>query len=108
MSIYVQIASFVRAFGKQFQKRFLVQSDEKFKKLHYRSKKLVKLSIESIVRMFLTSNINNFPTGEFLCLQKCNGVASLWLSGRPLTHSPLIRPHFTVEASNKVLKTVDI
>jgi hypothetical protein len=25
-----------------------------------------------------------------------------------LTHSPLIRPSFTVDASNKVLKTVDI
>ena len=55
--IYVHlcpIASFVRAFGKQIQKRDLVQSDETFKKLYYRLKKLVKLSIESIFRMFLS------------------------------------------------------
>ena len=52
--IYVQIASFVRAFGKQIQTLVQVQSDEKFKKLYYRSKKLVKLSIESIFRMFLS------------------------------------------------------
>ena len=50
---YVQIASFVRAFGKQIQKCDLVHSDETLKKLCYRSKKLVKLSIESIFRMFL-------------------------------------------------------
>ena len=35
--IYVQIASFVRAFGKQIQTRVQLQSDEKFKKLYYRS-----------------------------------------------------------------------
>ena len=52
--IYVQIASFVRAFGKQIQMRDLVLSDETFIKLYYRSKKLVKLSIESIFRMFLS------------------------------------------------------
>ena len=55
--IYVHlcpIASFVRAFGKQIQKRDLVQSDETLKKLYYRSKKHVKLSIDSIFRMFLS------------------------------------------------------
>ena len=55
MSIsYVQIFSYVKAFGKQIQKRIQVQLDEKFKKLYYRSKKFVKLSMESIFRIFLT------------------------------------------------------
>ena len=52
--IYVQIASFVRALDKQIQTRIQVQLDEKFKKLYYRSKKFVKLSIESIFRMCLS------------------------------------------------------
>ena len=71
MSKYLLLVS---AFGKQIQKHDLVQSDETFKKLYYRSKKLVKLSIESIFRMFLSYIFNNVPTGEFLCLQKCNGT----------------------------------
>ena len=35
-------------------------------------------------------------------------VTSLWQSARPLTQRALMSPSFTVEASNKVLKTVDI
>ena len=56
--IYVQIPPFVSAFGKQIQTHDMCASpvestDEKSKKLYYRSQKHVKRSIESIFRMFL-------------------------------------------------------
>ena len=37
-----------------------------------------------------------------------NGHGQLVAAGRPLTLSTLLQCHFTVEASDKVLKTVDI
>ena len=56
------------------------------------------------------------PENSFV-FRKANGTGAtshvnardqLMAAGRPLTHSPLIQPPFTVEASNKFLKTIDI
>ena len=66
--IYVQIPSFVSAFGIHIQTLILasVTSDKNIKKLYYRSKKhFIKLSKESIIRMFLTYCFNKVPTGVF-------------------------------------------
>ena len=74
--IYVQIPSFVSAFGIHIQTLILlsVTSDKIFKKLYYRSKKHFKLSTESIIRMFLTYSFNKVPTVVFLCVFMSNGT----------------------------------
>jgi hypothetical protein len=73
---YVQIPSFVRAFGIHMQTLILVSiiSDKNFKKWYYRSKKDFKLSTESIVRMFLTYSFNKVPTGVFFLVFVSNGT----------------------------------
>ena len=74
--IYVQIPSFVSAFGMHIQTLILVSvtSDKNFKKLYYKSKKHFKLSTETIIRMFLTYSFNKVPTGVFLLVFMSNGT----------------------------------
>ena len=67
MLIYVQTAFFVREFGKQIQKRVQVQSDKKFKKLYYRSKKLVKLSTEYLGCFYQKCSIMFQPENSIVC-----------------------------------------
>ena len=73
--IYLQIPSFVRAFGIHIQTLILVSviSDKNFKRWYYRSKKHFKLSTESIV-MFLTYSFNKVPTGVFFLVFVSNGM----------------------------------
>jgi hypothetical protein len=102
MSIYGQIATFVRAFGKQ------IKTHEALSLVADNVKKVPLQSVETCQTMYRISlsdvfNITSimFQPGEFLSLQKSKGTGAtshvnardqLVAAGRPLTHSSLSAP----------------
>ena len=74
--IYVQIASFVRAFGEQIQTCVQVQPNagRKVQKVPFQPAKTCQNTYRINLQDVFNIKINTVPTGEFPCRNKSNGT----------------------------------